>query len=314
MIDFLNPKSPLHKKVLQFCAIFIFVQSIPILVDPIISLVSTSPVPRKPIERVDLITVLILSGSAWLSIPAYIDKFDWSKNKATELRKIATIFGVSVIVISAFLKAIQSSGSVIKPGLGENITIGLFFLLAAVIFIIYSHNKLLRLISVRLLWKHQSQFAGIYSAKENGIYESRGLKVNVHSADISLNSVYAFDGSDDDFAIVAGMDVIRMRDKNQKVRSILPIVSVNPFTVIAHDTGDISSITDLKGKRVAIQVGYETEIYFRELLKVFGLSLDNDFEQVIAGYDYSLFYEKKVDIWLGYDGHEPQLFRRKKYQ
>ena len=105
--------------------------------------------------------------------------FEWTKNKSIVFKRLALTIGVCTILLGGFVKAIEFSGTLIIPEVTGNISIGIILLLIAIFYIIITHNSLLKNVTIRLLWKHQSQFAGIYAAQESGIFQKAGLNVKI---------------------------------------------------------------------------------------------------------------------------------------
>ncbi len=300
----------LNKKIIKFCSLYVLLQVLPIFTQIFITSIFNDG--KINFREIDTIAVLIFSGSAWLSLPTYIDRFNWTYRKGRFYRRLATTVGIGIILLATYVKSIDLTIQMTEIQLDSKLfyfylyLTSIVLLITAIILLTVAHNRLLKKVSIQLLWTHQSQFAGIYCAIEEGIFEKNGLKVETVEPDLSSPlAIRGFDASKYEFSVRAGLDVVRMQLNDQKVRSVLPIVKTNPFTMIVRANKEgINKIEDLKGKKIAIQEGYETEIYIKEILRLHGLD-ENDVLFVQTGMDLEPFYNDEVDVWLGYKGHEP---------
>lgn len=250
-----------------------------------------------------------MAGTAWISVPSFIDNYPWKKFQTRILKYLSYFIGLVIIFAASYLEI--STLTVDKPK-SFFILITLAILIIAVIYICFAHFISLKRVSIRLLWIHQAQFAGIYSAKYAGIFERAGLRVKITEPAINSHPVNDFDASEDDFAIVAGIDVIRMWvNHNQRIRSVLPIVRTNPFVIYAKREAGINEIKDLVGRKIGIQKDYETEIYFKAFVKKHNLD-PSDFEYVSCNFDVDDFINSENVAQIGYVGCEPVLLKQRK--
>ncbi|OQY26760.1 MAG: hypothetical protein B6243_13740 [Anaerolineaceae bacterium 4572_5.2] len=117
-------------------------------------------------------------------------------------------------------------------------------------------------VSVRLKWLHQTQFAGIYIADQEGYYADENLKVKIDPVDldnqITLNSVLA---GDNDIAIGAAEEMIIARSEGKPVKAVAVIFKLNPLVYISLEKTGIQSPNDLTGKTVALSPGQGTYLY-----------------------------------------------------
>lgn len=85
-------------------------------------------------------------------------------------------------------------------------------------------------VSVRLKWLHQTQFAGIYVADQEGYYAQEGLVVKIDPIDLEqqITLEYVLSG-ENDFAIAAADELIIARNEGQpSVRAIAVIFKITP--------------------------------------------------------------------------------------
>ena len=83
-------------------------------------------------------------------------------------------------------------------------------------------------IKTRLLWLNQAQFAGIYSAKEAGLYQNKGLDVSIVSGGPGINPVRMVASGSEDIGIASASDIVLAREKGVPVRSLAIVVRDNP--------------------------------------------------------------------------------------
>ncbi len=117
-------------------------------------------------------------------------------------------------------------------------------------------------VSVRLKWLHQTQFAGIYLAEQEGYYAAENLKVKIDPIDldnqVTLN--YILNG-ENDIGIGAAEEMIIARSQGKPVEAVAVIFKLNPLTYISLEKTGIQSPYDLAGKTVALSPGQGTYLY-----------------------------------------------------
>jgi ABC-type nitrate/sulfonate/bicarbonate transport system substrate-binding protein len=166
------------------------------------------------------------------------------------------------------------------------------------------NHALLRPVSIRLLWRHQSQFSGIYVAKYFGIFAKHGLRVDIHPAipnrvDSALDH---FGGCH--FAIVSSTDVVKARATGIKIRAIHVIVPEPAIAFLTRQESDIYSFADFKGKRISYRKGYEESDTLKMMLHSVGLAI-TDIESVIGLVDCEEFIDGTADVVAGHEAIEP---------
>ncbi len=117
-------------------------------------------------------------------------------------------------------------------------------------------------VSVRLKWLHQTQFAGIYVADQEGYYAEEGMVVEIEPIDLErqVTTEYVLNG-ENDFAIGAADEMIIARDEGQPVRALAVIFRIAPLVYVAPAKAGINTPFDLVGKTVALSPGQGTYLY-----------------------------------------------------
>lgn len=85
----------------------------------------------------------------------------------------------------------------------------------------------------------------------------------------------AFAGGTVDVAVYGDMPTITAKSNNVDVKVIASIVSQLDYAILASTDTDITSVADLKGKKIAVGFGTVTYKYLDELLQQNGLSIDD---------------------------------------
>ena len=117
-------------------------------------------------------------------------------------------------------------------------------------------------ISVRLKWKHQTQFAGIYIAAKEGFYKDENLSVKIDPIDLNkqVTFEYVLEGIND-FAIGAADEIIKARSEGKLVKALAVIYKLNPMCYMSKAELGIKSPNDLIGKTVALSPGQGILLY-----------------------------------------------------
>lgn len=117
-------------------------------------------------------------------------------------------------------------------------------------------------VSVRLKWLHQTQFAGIYVAAQEGYYKDENLTVKFEPIDLDrqITIDYVMAG-ENDFAIGAAEEMIIARSEGKPVKVVAVIFRIAPLVYAAPKTAGINSPADLQGKTVALSPGQGTYLY-----------------------------------------------------
>lgn len=164
-------------------------------------------------------------------------------------------------------------------------------------------------IKIRLPWLHQSQYAGVYVAKEKGLFEKRGLKdVKILQGGPNIRPVDLVSSGVEHFSITGSSPFFRAYKENRPIKIIATFDQTHAFCYFARKDHNINSPADFKGKRVGHKIMHEHNLL--ALLQVAGLT-KADIELVPVPPGMSLFFlddpDKVVPIWPGHAADEPLL-------
>lgn len=86
-------------------------------------------------------------------------------------------------------------------------------------------------VSVRLKWIHQAQFAGYYYAKEQDLYKSSGLDVELLPGGPDISPIQAVVSRSSDFGIIGADQIILARSKGVPVVAVAVIYKKSPVAL-----------------------------------------------------------------------------------
>ena len=127
-----------------------------------------------------------------------------------------------------------------------------FFLQSALNLQAQGKSDRAQVVKLQLKWKHQFQFAGYYAAIEKGFYEEAGIHIEFLLPNGHTNPIDVVDKGKADFGIT-GAGILLSRSKNKKVVVLASIFQHSPFVFLVPQNSDISSLRDLKGKKLALE-------------------------------------------------------------
>jgi class 3 adenylate cyclase/ABC-type nitrate/sulfonate/bicarbonate transport system substrate-binding protein len=104
-------------------------------------------------------------------------------------------------------------------------------------------------VSMQLKWKHQFQFAGYYQALEQGFYRDAGLDVTIREGGPDIDVAEAVSSGKADFG-VCGSSVLRDWSRGRHLVVLAAIFQRSPAVVLVARRADISSVSDLRGRKL----------------------------------------------------------------
>src|SRR3989344_1272101 len=88
-------------------------------------------------------------------------------------------------------------------------------------------------VTVQLKWVHQAQFAGIYVAKERGLYEEEGLDVTIDHGGPNAPPLPPVLSNRAEFGVAGADDVLVAVSEGKSVRAIAAIYQESPVVYFA---------------------------------------------------------------------------------
>ncbi|MCF8067454.1 MAG: ABC transporter substrate-binding protein [Desulfobacterales bacterium] len=155
-------------------------------------------------------------------------------------------------------------------------------------------------VTYRLKWLFNTSVVGDLYTDTQGIFKAHGLDVTVKAGGPERDAIRELELGHAQFGVASADQVIRALAKGSPVVVIAQLFQVNPLQWIYRDTGTtINNLSDLKGKTIGITYGGNDETIMRSLLAKAELR-EKDVNLYSVRYDYTQFYQGKVDIWPVY--------------
>jgi NitT/TauT family transport system substrate-binding protein len=163
----------------------------------------------------------------------------------------------------------------------------------------------------RLKWLFNASVIGDIYADAHQYFKNAGLDVEVKAGGPERDAIRELELGYAQFGIASADQVIRAMAKGSPVVVIAQLFQINPLQWIYRaDNMTITRIEDLKGKVVGITFGGNDETIMRTLMAKGGIT-EKDVEIFSVRYDYTPFYQKKVDVWPVYRNSQAPILEKK---
>lgn len=152
---------------------------------------------------------------------------------------------------------------------------------------------------VGLKWVNQAQFAGLYSAIEEGFYRQNGLSVSIKEFEPGVDYIDDLLSGKTDFAIISAEEFLINVDEGNKITAIAAIYQVSPYALVSLKDKNINSPADFVGKNLGVKAGkIEEELIYEILLSSFGIpKSDVNIKNVgFNKYEYQDLIDNDVDV------------------
>ena len=158
-------------------------------------------------------------------------------------------------------------------------------------------NQPLEEVNYRLKWLYNISVVGDLWADAHGNFEKHGLKVNVKPGGPEKDAIKELEIGHAQFGVASADQVIRAVAKGSPIVVLAQLFQVNPLHWIYRpDRTVLKTPQDLKGKIIGVTYGGNDETIMRALLAKYQISED-DVTLFSVRYDYTPFYQGKVDLW-----------------
>jgi NitT/TauT family transport system substrate-binding protein len=163
----------------------------------------------------------------------------------------------------------------------------------------------------RLKWLFNASVVGDIYADAHGYFKEAGLEVEVKEGGPERDAIRELELGHAQFGVASADQVIRAMAKGSPVIVIAQLFQINPLQWIYRaDQMTINRIEDLKGKVVGITFGGNDETIMRTLMAKGGIT-EKDIQIFSVRYDYTPFYQKKVDVWPVYRNSQAPILEQK---
>ena len=163
-------------------------------------------------------------------------------------------------------------------------------------------------VSIRLAWVPDMAEAGIFVAREKGIFQREGLVVDVQPGGFGLDPLKLVASGGNDFGIAGAGNLLLAREQGLPVVAIAAEFQATPVGFVTRKESGIVSFADFRGRRVGIQTGADTDVLYRALLSRNNMT-SKDVKEVPIQYDMSPFVSNQIDVLPGYVTNQPITLR-----
>ena len=152
-------------------------------------------------------------------------------------------------------------------------------------------------VSYRLKWLFNMSVVGDLYANDSGLFAKNGLKVAVKPGGPEKDAIKELELGHAQFGVASADQVIRAVSKGAPIVVIAQLFQTNPLHWIYRpDKTPLKTPQDLKGKTIGITFGGNDETIMRALLAKYNIQ-ENEVNLFSVRYDYTPFYQGKVDLW-----------------
>ncbi len=155
-------------------------------------------------------------------------------------------------------------------------------------------------LAYRLKWVFNTSAAGELYAMEHGIFKAAGLSVEVKPGGPEKDAIKELELGHAQFGVASADMVIRALSQGAPVVVAAQLFQINPLQwIYRSDRTVIETPADLAGKVLGVTFGGNDETIMRALLAKYGIA-GSEVELHSVRYDYTPFYQGKVDLWPVY--------------
>ncbi|CAN5740210.1 ABC transporter substrate-binding protein [soil metagenome] len=172
----------------------------------------------------------------------------------------------------------------------------------------------MRSVSMALDWYPNANHAGIFLARDSGMFADAGIELDVYTPSDPTTVLQTVGAGRDDIGISYQTDVLLARAQGVPVVSVAALVQHPLVTVMALQTSGIETPADLAGKTVAYP-GIPSQLAFLEtMLEGVGLTID-DIQLINIGFSLlPALLSGQADAVMGaYRTHETILAEQQGY-
>jgi len=166
-------------------------------------------------------------------------------------------------------------------------------------------------LNYRLKWLFNTSTVGDIYADANGFFQKNGLDVTVKEGGPERDAIRELELGHAQFGAATADQVIRALSKGSPVVVLAQLCQINPLQWIYRSSQlSLNSISDLQGKTIGITYGGNDESIMRTLLAKANMTEDN-VKFFSVRYDFTPFYQKRVDIWPVYRNAQGPIIAKK---
>lgn len=170
-----------------------------------------------------------------------------------------------------------------------------------------AHADLIHPLRIQLGWTHQAQFAGLYMADARGDFAAEGLDVLIREGGAGVQPLRELQAGRAEVAIAWFDDALVASQSGPAVVNIMQPWAGSGQAVIARVNAGISSVHDLRGRRIAIPAA-GSEATIRSMLRQ-ALGSDTSVQLVPTPDCVVAFQRRECEVFAGltYDEYQTLL-------
>jgi NitT/TauT family transport system substrate-binding protein len=166
-------------------------------------------------------------------------------------------------------------------------------------------------VNYRLKWILNTSVVGDLYADVHGMFAAKGLDVSVKAGSPERDAIKELELGYAQFGAASADQVIRARSKGARVVVLAQLFQINPLQWIYRSKEiTLDKLADLKGKTIGVTYGGNDETIMRTLLNKAAIK-ESQVNLFSVRFDYTPFYQKKVDIWPVYRNSQGIFIARK---
>lgn len=162
-------------------------------------------------------------------------------------------------------------------------------------------------VSVRLQWKHQFEFAGLYMAKEKGYYRNINLNVSFKEWSYGTNSIDELLKDKSQYAVARTTSLIDIAHGKELI-FLSSIYQSSPLVILADKSSNIKTIHDFKNRKIMITQDHINDPSIASMFSSHGIKLE-DMIWVQHSFDVKDLLNKKADLMVAYASNEPFVLK-----
>lgn len=156
---------------------------------------------------------------------------------------------------------------------------------------------------LQLGWLNQFQFAGYYVAKELGYYKDAGIDAEIREYNNDIDISKVIKNKEADFAIGRSSLLID-KSNGEDIVAMGAIFQESPLILLVRDDSGISSISDLKNKKIMLTKDAKDSASVIAMLFSNGIS-DKDYVHLSHSFNIDDLIDGKTDAMASYISNEP---------
>ena len=164
-------------------------------------------------------------------------------------------------------------------------------------------SKELKEVSLQLPWKYQFQFAGYIMAKEKGFYKDIGLDVALKEWDENIDVINGLNDNKIEYAVVRPTSMIDI-SKGKELIYLATIFQSSPLVLVTDKSSGISSLSDLKNKRIMTSGDLGSDVSLLSMIFSHGVKIEDLLIQT-PSFEIKDLLDKKTDLIASYISNEP---------